>query len=51
MVMDSSINDSPQRFPDQGAKSHWPLPPLAALGRWLDRVDPERTVASSGSGL
>jgi Fusaric acid resistance protein-like len=34
------MNDNPQRSPDQGDKSRRISPPLAALGRWLDEVDP-----------
>lgn len=34
------MNDSPQRSPDQGDESRRAPPPLPALGRWLDRVDP-----------
>jgi hypothetical protein len=35
------MNDSSQRSPDEGEKPLCGMPrPLAALGRWLDRVDP-----------
>jgi hypothetical protein len=34
------MNDSPQRSPDQGDRSRRVSPSLAALGRWLDRIDP-----------
>ena len=35
------MNDSPQRSPDQGGKTfHGMLRPVAAVDRWLGRVDP-----------
>jgi hypothetical protein len=35
------MNDNPQRSPDQGAQPRQAaLRPVAALGQWLDRIDP-----------